>query len=434
MSSKRPGLILPLLIVLALLLAACGSQTATGSNGKVTIKLFFHSGQGSERNALSASLKAFEASNPNIIVDAIQLPEGSYTDQVHAAALAHNLPCLLDFDGPYLYNFAWSGYLIQLDRYVSASMKADFLPSIIQQGTYAGHLYSLGQFDSGLGFYANKKYLMEAGVRIPTVDHPWTLSELNDALAKLKKVPGVTFPLDLKMNYGQGEWFTYGFSPFLQSFGGDLINRSNYQSADGMLNDPASVAAMTWFQGLFKQGYVNPKPAGDTDFTDGKSALSWVGHWVYPTYSQAMGSNLLVLPAANLSQGAKTGMGSWNWGITSSCKNPDQAWTVLNFLLSDHEIVRMTTANGAVPARKSAIAQSPLFAQGGALNVFVQQLQNGVAVPRPITPAYPTITTAFQVAVSNIVAGANVKSELDAAVKKIDRDIQDNNGYPPPSS
>src|SRR6266699_6123367 len=405
MSSKRPGLILPLLTVLALLLAACGSQTAPGSNGKVTIKLFFHSGQGSERDALSASLKAFEASNPNIIVDAIQLPEGSYTDQVHAAALAHNLPCLLDFDGPYLYNFAWSGYLIPLDRYVSASMKADFLPSIIQQGTYAGHLYSLGQFDSGLGFYANKKYLMEAGVRIPTVDHPWTLSELNDALAKLKKVPGVTFPLDLKMNYGQGEWFTYGFSPFLQSFGGDLINRSNYQSADGMLNDPASVAA-----------------------------LSWVGHWVYPTYSQAMGSNLLALPAANLSQGAKTGMGSWNWGITSSCKNPDQAWTVLNFLLSDHEIVRMTTANGAVPARKSAIAQSPLFAQGGALNVYVQQLQNGVAVPRPITPAYPTITTAFQVAVSNIVARANVKSELDAAVKKIDRDIQDNNGYPPPSS
>ena len=55
MSSKRPGLILPLLIVLALLLAACGSQTATGSNGKVTIKLFFHSGQGSERDALSAS-------------------------------------------------------------------------------------------------------------------------------------------------------------------------------------------------------------------------------------------------------------------------------------------------------------------------------------------------------------------------------------------
>jgi len=152
MSSKRPGLILPLLIVLALLLAACGSQTATGSNGKVTIKLFFHSGQRSERDALSASLKAFEASNPNIIVDAIQSPEGSYTDQVHAAALAHNLPCLLDFDGPYLYNFAWSGYLIQLDRYVSASMKADFLPSIIQQGTYAGHLYSLGQFDSGLGF------------------------------------------------------------------------------------------------------------------------------------------------------------------------------------------------------------------------------------------------------------------------------------------
>jgi multiple sugar transport system substrate-binding protein len=96
-------------------------------------------------------------------------------------------------------------------------------------------------------------------------------------------VPGVQYPLDLKMNYGygDGEWFTYGFSPFIESFGGDLINRSNYQSANGVLNGTAAVAAMTWFQNLFKQGYSNPWPAEDSDFTDGRAALSWVGHWVY---------------------------------------------------------------------------------------------------------------------------------------------------------
>jgi hypothetical protein len=89
-------------------------------------------------------------------------------------------------------------------------MKADFLPSILQQGTYNHHLYSLGQFDSGMGFYANKQYLREAGVRIPTIAHPWTLTELTTALARLKHVPGVEYRLDLKMNYGygDGEWFT----------------------------------------------------------------------------------------------------------------------------------------------------------------------------------------------------------------------------------
>jgi multiple sugar transport system substrate-binding protein len=51
-------------------------------------------------------------------------------------------------------------------------------------------------------------------------------------------------------------------------------------------------------------------------------------------------------------------------------------------------------------------------------------------MPRPITPAYPTITEAFAEAVQNIVTGADVKAELDKAVETIDQDIEDNQGYP----
>src|SRR6266480_1449436 len=429
MSRKYGGRIFPLLLVLSIMFSACGSTSTTtfgSKSGPTTIQLFFHSGQGPERGALNATLKAFSDRNPDITVEAVQLPEDRYTDQVNIAALARSLPCLLDFDGPTLYNYAWSGYLIPLDKYVSPEMKADFLPSIIQQGTYNHHLYSLGQFDPGCGVYANKRYLREAHVRSPTINHPWTLAELNTLLAKLKNMPGVRYPLDLEMNYGysSGEWYTYGFSPFVESFGGDLINRSNYQSANGVLNGPYAVAAMTWCQGLFKEGYSNLLPADDTDFSSGRSALNWVGHWVYSTYSQALGDNLLVLPAPNLGKGAKTGMGSWNWGITSSCKTPDAAWKVLNFILSPNEIARMTNANGAVPARKSVIAQSRLYAPNGPLHVFVQQLQMGIGEPRPITPAYPTITSAFAEAVVNIAAGSDVKEELDKAVQKIDQDIK----------
>src|SRR5437660_8359029 len=435
MSKKHRGLIFPLLLVLGIMFSACGSTSSTtfgNASGPTTIQLFFHSGQGPERDALNATLKSFSDRYPGITVDVVQLPEGRYTDEVNVAALADSLPCLLDFDGPTLYNYAWSGYLIPLDKYVSPEMKADFLPSIIQQGTYNHHLYSLGQFDSGLGIYANKHYLSEARVRIPTINHPWTLTEFNTLLAKLKNVPGVRYPLDLEMNYGysSGEWYTYGFSPFVESFGGDLINRSNYQSANGVLNGPDAVAAMTWFQDLFEQGYSNPLPADDTDFSSGRSALSWVGHWLYPAYSQALGDNLLVLPSPNLGTGAKTGMGSWNWGITSSCKAPDAAWQVLNFLLSPNEIARMSNANGAIPARKSVIAQSRLYAPNGPLYVFVQQLQMGIAEPRPITPAYPAITSAFAEVVVNISTGANVTEDLDKAAQQLDQDIKDNQGYP----
>lgn len=402
----------------------------------VTIDIWFHSGKGEERDALDASITEFNNTHTDVQVNAIQLPEGSYNDQVNAAALAGDLPCALDFDGPFLYNYAWSGYLIPIDDYVSDDLRNDFLPSIIEQGTYAGKLYSLGQFDSGLVIWGNKEYLEKAGVRIPEgIDNPWTKDEFMDALEKLQALDEVEYAIDLKMNYGQGEWYTYGFSPILWSFGGGLIDRTNYQTANGLLNSPKSIEAMEFFQNLFEQGYATAEPAGDDDFyIDKITALSWVGHWMWGPHSENMGDNVVLIPMPDFGEGAKTGMGSWNWGITSNCESPEAAWTFLDFIVSPEEILRMTNANGAVPARNSAIEKSELYAEGGPLNLFVQQLQGGIAVPRPVTPAYPVVTNAFAEALQNIVTGADVETELNNAVQTIDQDIEDNQGYPAPSS
>ena len=337
-----------------------------------TVKIWFHSGKGEEREVLDAQVEAFNSSQSDVKIDAILLPEGSYNDQVQAGALAGDLPCLLDFDGPFLYNYAWSGYMAPLDSYVSDEMKADFLPSIIAQGTYAGKLYSLGTFDSGLAIWGNKAYLEKAGVRIPTgIDDAWTKDEFMDALKKLKALDEVEYPLDVKMNYGQGEWYAYGFSPIIQSFGGDLINREDYQSADGVLNGPAAVEAMTFFQSLFSDGYANAKPAGDDSFYGTKTAaLAFVGHWMWGPHSNGLGDDLVLLPMPKFGEKAVTGMGSWNWGLTTSCPNPDAAWKFLDFIVSADEILHMTDANGAVPSRKSAIAKSELYGEGGPLNHF----------------------------------------------------------------
>jgi multiple sugar transport system substrate-binding protein len=442
--------ILSLLIIAALVLGACGPTPAPAPTEapapveeateapapevkeKVKIKVWFHSGKGEERDVLDAQVEDFNAMQDEVEVEAVRLPEGSYNEQVSAAALAGDLPDLLDFDGPFLYNYAWAGHLIPLDPYVSDELRADFLPSIIDQGTYGGKLYSLGTFDSGLAIWANKAYLEEAGVRIPTsIEDAWDLEEFNEVLAKLQALDGVEYAIDLKMDYGQGEWYTYGFSPIIQSWGADLIDRSDYQSADGVLNGPEAVEAMTWFQGLFEQGYVNPEPPGDDAFYGTKTAaLAYVGHWMWTPHSEGLGDDLILLPMPKFGDKAVTGMGSWNWGITSQSEHPEAAWKFLEYLIDPDEILRMTNANGAVPARKSALAKSELYGEGGPLNVFVQQLEGGVALPRPITPAYPTITEAFAEAVQNIVTGADVKAELDKAVETIDQDIEDNQGYP----
>ncbi len=416
------------LIVAALLLAAFAVPAVAQDATEIT--LFFHSGRGEERDALDQILTNFNESQDEYVAVPTELPEGSYTDAVNAAALSGDLACLLDFDGPTLYSFAWRGYLTPIDDYVSEDLISDILPSIVDQGTYNDQLYSLGVFDSGLAIWANRSQLEEAGVRIPTgIEDAWTFEEFNAAIEALQALEGVEYALDFKMNYGQGEWFSYGFAPIVQSFGGDLINREDYLTAEDVLNGEAAVAAMEWFQSMFEEGYATATPSDDNLFIEGKSALSWVGHWEFNRYQEALGEDLVLIPMPDFGNGSATGMGSWNWGITSQCENPDGAWALLEFMLQPEQMTIMTDANGAVPSRISVLEGDERFAEGGPLNIYVQQLSEGVAVPRPITPAYPVITSEFAKAIDEIAGGADVQDALDEAVDAIERDIEENDGY-----
>ncbi len=403
---------------------------STQANQQKTISVWTHTLPGSvEGEVMAMTVNAFEQVQDDYKIELVPIGIEIYADRVNGSAESGSLPCVLEFDGPYLYNFAWPGYLQPIDQFVSPELRADFLPSIIAQGTFNGQLYSLGQFDSGLAIYGNRQYLIEAGLRIPTFDDPWNLAEFEEGLEKLTALPQVEHAIEMKINYGRGEYYTYGFSPILQSFGGDLIDRQTYQQASGVLDGPQSVAAMQHFQSWFANGWASQPTVDDEFYVSKTVALSWVGHWMYNPHAEGLGEDLVLLPMPDFGAGPKTGMGSWNWGITSNCPDPAGAWAFIEYLLSPEEILRMTDANGAVPSRQSALAQSELYGESGPLHLFVQQLESDRAVPRPITPAYATISTAFAQAVENIVNGADVQAELTQAAQKIDQDIRDHQGY-----
>jgi multiple sugar transport system substrate-binding protein len=148
----------------------------------------------------------------------------------------------------------------------------------------------------------------------------WTLEEFNDALAKLQALDDVEYAIDLKMNYGAGEWFTYAFSPIIQSWGGDLIDRETYLTAEDILNGPEAVAAMTWVQDLFEQGYTIVSPPDDYEFVNGKAALGWLGRWMTTAYD-AFGDDMVVIPMPDFGASA-VGMGSWAWSSARSVNVP----------------------------------------------------------------------------------------------------------------
>ncbi|MGZ8174936.1 extracellular solute-binding protein [Methylobacter tundripaludum] len=409
---------------------SANEKRSVADSGLKTVSLWTYSGINTgEYTALKASVDRYNAGRHGYRIEVLASSTAKrYDDQIEDAAEAGALPCLLQADASILYAMAWSGYLQPIDQLMPKPLLDDMLPSILAQGRYDGRLYSLGQFDSGLALWGNRRLLMKAGVRIPTLQAPWTLAEFEQVLDKLSKLPGAVAAIDMGVFLGSGEFFSYAYSPILQGFGGDLIERNSYRSAKGVLDGPQSVAAMTHFQQWLKKGWFRREVVGD-DFVNGNVALSWFGHWQYPWYSRELGKDLVLLPMPDFGHGIKTGMGSWSWAISSTCKEPAGAADFLNLLMSEREILRMTFANGAVPGRRSVLARSPLYAERGPLRLYVQQLNAGLAIPRPQTPAYRMISKVFSTAVATIIAGANVQTELSRAAALIDRDIIENRGY-----
>jgi multiple sugar transport system substrate-binding protein len=423
-------------------LSACSSQQPSDNPGDTTcdgtiegpattyITVWSHTGQPSERQTLGRQVAAFNASQRQVRVKLIDIPEADYAAQVRSAAATGNLPDLLDFDGPYLYNYAWSGKLKPLDSCVSRSLRADLLPSIAAQGRYAGRSWGIGTYDSGLGLYIRPSILRQIGARIPSgVTDAWTATEFTGILHRLRSA-GYRQPLDLSTTSttpATAEWWTYGFAPVVWSAGGDLVNRSTYRTAQGFLNSPASIRSLTIMQGWFRDGLVNPTM--NDAFLRGQAAISWVGHWMYGPYHEAFPRDLRIVPLPRFGPRPSSGMGSWQWGITADAKDGDAVWRFLSYLLQPAQVLQMTSANGAIPATLSAIRMSPNYAPGGPEHIYVQQLQDAIARPRPQTPAYPAIGTAFATAVARISQGQDAGQALDAAARQIDANLAANHYY-----
>jgi multiple sugar transport system substrate-binding protein len=189
---------------------------------------------------------------------------------------------------------------------------------------------------------------------------------------------------------------------------------------------------MQYIQDWIVQGYVDPN-LDDAAFTEGRVALSWSGHWKFASYCpRGDCGDVILLPLPDFGHGSRTGQGSWCWTVTRNCAHPERAMEFLEFLLRTPEILAMTNSNHAVPGTKSAVAASADYGVNGPLHLFAAQLQEGYAVPRPRTPAYPIISSAFQKALLDIRAGGPVAKALQRAARVIDRDLADNHGYRDP--
>ncbi|MGJ8582795.1 MAG: sugar ABC transporter substrate-binding protein [Marinosulfonomonas sp.] len=391
------------------------------------ISMWYHGAGGEVEGALIQQLvDDFNASQADYKVTLESFPQASYNDSVVAAALAGNLPDIIDVDGPVMPNWAWSGYLQPLS--IDESKIANFLPGT--KGIWDGKLYSIGLWDAAVALFTRQSTLDELGLRTPTLDQPWTKDEFMGALEAAKASGNYDYAFDLGMAW-TGEWYPYAFSPFLQSFGGDIVDRSTYLTADGALNGDPAIEFGEWWQSLFADGYApgtSQDPADrDSGFIDGKYAFSWNGNWA-AVGTLAGVDDALFLPAPDFGNGSIIGAASWQFGVSATSEHPEGANAFIEFALQDKYLAAFSDGIGLIPATPSAAEMTETYKDGGPLNVFFG-LSEKQALVRPVTPGYVVAAKVFEKALADISNGADVADTLDAAADEIDSDIEKNSGY-----
>ena len=406
--------------------AVAATLLSSAAYAQESLSMWYH-GAGNEVEAkiINQVVADFNASQTDWKVELQSFPQAAYNDSVVAGALAGNLPDILDVDGPVMPNWAWAGYMQPLQ--IDEAVIANFLSG--PKGYWDGKLYSVGLWDAAIALTTRQSTLDELGLRTPTLEQPWTGDEFMAALEAAKASGKYEYAFDPGMAW-TGEWYPYAFSPFLQSFGGDIVDRTTYKTAEGALNGEAAMKFGAWWQSLFTNGYspATQDPADrDSGFANGKYAFSWNGNWAALGALEAH-DDTVFLPAPDFGNGPKIGAASWQFGISATSEHPDGASAFIQFALQDKYLAEFSNGIGLIPATTAAADMTVNYKAGGPLNVFFG-LSNAQGMVRPVTPGYVVQAKVFEKAMADIANGADVAAMLDAAVDEINADIEKNGGY-----
>ena len=420
----KKALSISLLVIMLVTLSGLASA-------QTELSLWYHgAGNYVERDLIIQIIEDFNASQSDYTVVLEEFPQESYNSSIVAAAAAGDLPDIIDVDGPVMPGWAWAGWMAPLS--LSEGALDDFLPGAI--GEWNGEIYSVGLWDAAVSVYARRSVLEANDIRVPSLDDPWSGEEFDGILETLQATGDFEYAFDLGMAW-TGEWYPYAFSPFLQSFGGDMIDRSTYLTAEGVLNGDAGIAFGEWWQSLFERGLA-PGTSQDgadreTGFIDGRYALQWNGNWAGINTLNEVGHDLPFLPAPDFGHGSTIGAASWQFGISSAAVERGTAAGAsqfIEFAIQDEYLAAFSDGIGLIPATAGAAALSEHYSEVGALEVYFG-LSEAQALVRPVTPGYSTLALIFEKALADIANGADVIDTLDAAVDEIDADIEDNGGY-----
>jgi multiple sugar transport system substrate-binding protein len=396
----------------AVLLTACGGANNAGGGASGSIRFSGWTSTPAEDKLLTDELDAFKAKYPNIKVTYEPVPK-DFRTKLKAQLASGTEPDAFYVELGDAAGFMQKHVLLDLRSEMSktGTNASDFADGVLAAFKTGDAVYGIPKDFNTLALFYNKDMFTAAGVSPPTKD--WTWQDLTDAAKKLTK-PG---QWGLMTNPDAARW-----APFVQQNGGQVLNKDNTKS---MLLDPATVEATKYYLSFKQNGsgtYSGALGAGidwpGAAFAKGKAAMVMEGGWLIPFMKDYPAINW---SATELPKGKSRGNLTFTVGysISAKSKNPDAAWTLLNYLTSLDNQKTVLHSGFALPTRK-ALASDPYFADHPAEAAIFA----GSAYAKPFSWGINSgkVADAIGAALERMLLG---KQSVDDALKQADKEVAD---------
>ena len=321
-----------LLFVIVLISLCPGSY---GKTEPTRIRLQIHRPANSPRGkAIQAILDEFEKTHPDI---AVNLMGGSGDDRKLLIQITSgNPPDVIETAYRNVQLLAKANVLRPLDSL--AKNKADFYEPLWELGCHKGQLYGYPWFGHTIQLVYNQDRFEEAGIAAP----PTTWNELYETAKQLTRDTdgdGAPDQFGLSLVGKQHPDITWLFTMFLHQSGGRLVEKRGNQWRVAV-NSPEGRRALEFYLKLVRE--VCPPNTGNkmgadvmADFRSQLAAMEFQGPWgVTDIWQQSPDIRFRVSAADSPSGpgGASAELGANMTVIPVTCKNPDAAVTLIEYL------------------------------------------------------------------------------------------------------
>jgi multiple sugar transport system substrate-binding protein len=375
---KKKYVLITLIVVLTLVLSACGSTNTTTADEKITLTVWDYYG---EATPIQPLIEGFEKENPNITIQYEALDWDTTNEKLNVVLSGGTAPDVVTIDMTWLPKFASLGAFADLNTLSGGKLNGvawdeAYTPGALESITYNDQIIAaLYDFDV-YALYYRADLFEEKGLQVPT-----TWDELKAVAAQLAE--------DDQYMY---QWLadTFHGSQWIYENGGSLLSSDNTAVA---FNSPEAVAAIQAYadmladhtaiywgadQGERIQGIKDGRIAM---FSDGpynmgimkSAAPEMAGQWrvaLHP-YSTQTGSYLggtgLVIPAQS--------------------EHQEAAWKFIEYAMRVENQIGVYTYAGAAPGLTAALESpevnvaDPYFGNQKPFEVFLEAMKTAQHFP-----------------------------------------------------